>query len=54
MASSFLEACLASQRSRFGAMEALKPSFAYRRKLRDSFHNADMQIAFLLQRRAYS
>jgi hypothetical protein len=46
MASSFLKACLASQRSRIGLVEVIKPSSAYRRKRRASFHNADMQIAF--------
>jgi hypothetical protein len=38
MASSVHEACLAAQRSTVSVMEAIKPLFAYRRKLRDSFH----------------
>ena len=54
MASSFLEACLASQRSGADVMVVIKHLSAYRKKLRDSCHNMNLQIAFLLQRRAFS
>jgi hypothetical protein len=54
MASSFLEACLASPRSGDDVMVVVKQMCAYREKLRDSCHNMGMQVAFLLQRRAYS
>lgn len=54
MASSFLKACLASQRSGAGMMVVIKQLCAYREKLRDSCHNMGVQIAFLSWYRAYS